>query len=119
VLSRVRAAGNLGTSPEGRGARAVLAANGELMTVDITSAVDAERTRAEVRRADVAPPPGAPADDRGSLGTLSWPRAAKVAGLAAAVAALTALSIAAGHVVGPPAQAHPTSVMSRQPPPAP
>jgi hypothetical protein len=90
------------------------------MTADITSAVDAERTRAEVRRADVAPPPGAPAEDRGSLGTLSWPRAAKVAGLAAAVAALTALSIAAGHVVvGPPAQAHPTSVMSRQPPPAP
>src|ERR1700722_10325420 len=87
--------GELGTSPVGRGARAVLAANGELMTVDITSAVDAELTRTEIRRADVAPPPGAPAEDRGSLGTLSWPRAAKVAGLAAAVAALTALSIAA------------------------
>ena len=120
MLFRVRAAGNLGTSPEGRGARAVLAANGELMTVDITSAVDAELTRAEVRPADVAPPPGAPAEDRGLLGTLSWPRAAKVAGLAAAVAALTALSIAAGHVAaGPPAQPHPASVLSPPRPPAP
>jgi hypothetical protein len=90
------------------------------MTVDITSAVDAELTRAEARRADVAPPPAAPAENRGSLGTLSWPRAAKVAGLAAAVAALTALSIAAGHVaVGPPAQPHPASVLSPPRPPAP
>jgi hypothetical protein len=95
------------------------------MTVDITSAVDAELTRAEltpaeVRRAEVAPPPGAPAEDRGLLGTLSWARGAKVAGLAAAVAALTALSIAAGHVAaGPPAQPHPASVLSPPRPPAP
>ena len=90
------------------------------MTVDITSAVDAELTRTEIRRADVAPPPGAPAEARGSLGTLTWPRAAKVAGLAAAVAALAALSIAAGHiVVSPPGQPHPASVPSPQRPPVP
>jgi hypothetical protein len=51
-------------------------------------------------------PYGSVPDERGSLGTLSWPRAAKVAGLAGAVAVLAAASIAAGHmvrVVGPPA----------------
>ena len=74
------------------------------MSADITSAaqVDGER------------PYGAAADERGSLGTLSWPRAVKVASLAGAVAALTAASIAAGHmvhVVGPPARAHSTSVV--------
>lgn len=83
------------------------------MSADITSAthVDGER------------PYGTAADERGSLGTLSWPRAAKVAGLAGAVAALAAASIAAGHmvhVVGPPGQAHSTSVvMSPQRAPAP
>lgn len=91
------------------------AGNGELMTVDITSAMDTELTRAEVTQ-----PPEASAEDQGSLGTLTWPRAAKVAGLAAAVAALTALSIAAGNiVVSPPAQPHPASVPSPQRPPVP
>lgn len=69
-----------------------------------------------------APPYGASADERGSLGTLSWPRVAKVAGLAAAVAALAAMSIAAGHmirVVGPANPAHTTSVVSPQRTPAP
>jgi len=85
------------------------------MTIDITSAMDTELMRAEVTQ-----PPEASAEDRGSLGTLTWQRAAKVAGLAATVAALTALSIAAGHVVvSPPAQPHPTSVPSPQRPPAP
>lgn len=72
-------------------------------------------------RAEEAPPYGASADERGSLGTLSWPRAAKIAGLAAAVAALAAMSIAAGHmvrVVGPPNPAHTTSVVSPQRTPA-
>jgi hypothetical protein len=56
-------------------------------------------------------PDGAAADERGSLGTLSWPRAVKVAALAGAVAALTAASIVAGHmvhVVGPPTPARST-----------
>jgi hypothetical protein len=55
-------------------------------------------------------------------GTLSWPRAAKIAGLAAAVAALAAMSVAAGHmvrVVGPSNPAHTTSVVSPQRTPAP
>jgi hypothetical protein len=72
--------------------------------------------------AEEAQPGGAPAGDRGSLGTLTWPRAAKVAGIAGAVAALTALSIAAGQlarVVGPPAHAHYTSVITPQRAPAP
>jgi hypothetical protein len=76
-----------------------------------TSACDAEK----------AQPWGAAAEERGSLGTLSWPRAAKIAGLAGAVAALTALSIAAGHmvrVVGPQYTAHATSVVSPQRAPA-
>lgn len=67
-------------------------------------------------------PYGTAADERGSLGTLSWPRAAKVAGLAGAVAALTAASIAAGHmvhVVGPATRAHSTSVVSPQRAPLP
>ena len=67
-------------------------------------------------------PYGTAPDERGSLGTLSWPRAVKVAGLAGAVAALTAASIAAGHmshVVGPPTQVHPTSVVAPQRAPAP
>jgi hypothetical protein len=83
------------------------------MSADITSATSAEAAR----------PYGSVPDERGSLGTLSWPRAAKVAGLAGAVAALTAASIAAGHMIrvpGPPAQAHPASVlMSPQSAPAP
>jgi hypothetical protein len=83
------------------------------MSADITSAasVDAER------------PYGSVPDERGTLGTLSWPRAAKVASLAGAVAALTAASIAAGHLAGaagPPAQARPASVIvSPQRAPAP
>jgi hypothetical protein len=86
--------------------------NGGFMSAEITSAFRAEEAR----------PYGSSAQERGSLGTLSWPRAAKIAGLAGAVAALTALSIAAGHmvrVVGPPAQAHSTSVVSPQRAPAP
>jgi len=83
------------------------------MSAEITSAC----------RAEEAQPYGTSADERGSLGTLCWPRAAKVAGLAGAVAALTAASIAAGHtshVVGPPTQIHPTSVVvSPQRAPAP
>jgi hypothetical protein len=73
-------------------------------------------------RAQDARPYGASAEERGSLGTLSWPRAAKVAGLAGAVAVLAAMSIAAGHmarVVGPPDRAHSTSVVSPQRAPAP
>jgi hypothetical protein len=72
-------------------------------------------------RAQGTQPYGTSADERGSLGTLSWPRAAKIAGLAAAVAALAAMSIAAGHmvrVVGPPGPAHTTSVVSPQRAPA-
>ena len=83
------------------------------MSADITSATPVEGER----------PYGTAPDERGSLGTLSWPRAVKVAGLAGAVAALTAASIAAGHtshVVGPPTQIHPTSVVvSPQRAPAP
>lgn len=74
------------------------------MSAEITSACRAEEAR----------PYGSSAQERGSLGTLSWQRAAKVAGLAAAVAMLAAASIAAGHmarVVGPPTQAHSTSVV--------
>ena len=75
------------------------------MSAEITSACRAEEAR----------PYGASAQERGSLGTLSWQRAAKIAGLAGAVAALAATSIAAGHmarVVAPPAQVHSTSVVS-------
>jgi len=82
------------------------------MSAEITSAC----------RAEEAKPYGAAADERGSLGTLCWPRAVKVAGLAGAVAALAAMSIALGHLAqaaGPPAQAHTTSVVSPQRAPAP
>jgi hypothetical protein len=82
------------------------------MSADITTACRAEDTQ----------PYGAAADERGCLGTLSWRRAAKIASLAAAVAALTALSLAAGppaRVVGPPDQARSTSVVSPQRAPAP
>ena len=82
------------------------------MSADMTSATQPGDER----------PYGTAADERGSLGTLSWPRAAKVAALAGAVAALTAASIAAGnmvHVVGPPTQAHSTSVVSPQRAPVP
>ena len=82
------------------------------MSAEITSACPAKDAR----------PYGTAADERGSLGTLSWQRAAKVAALAGAVAALVATSIAAGHVVrvvGPPTQAHSTSVVSPQRAPAP
>jgi hypothetical protein len=75
------------------------------MSAEITSAC----------RAGEAGPYGASAQERGSLGTLSWQRAAKIAGLAGAVAALAATSIAAGQmarVVAPPAQVHSTSVVS-------
>jgi hypothetical protein len=81
------------------------------MSVEITSACRAEDAR----------PWGTTAEERGSLGTLSWPRAAKIAGLAGAVAAFTALSIAAGHVAQAPVpsdQAHTTSVVSTQRAPA-
>jgi hypothetical protein len=74
------------------------------MSAEITSASPAQAER----------PYGSAPDERGSLGTLSWPRAAKVAGLAVAVAVLTGASIAAGHMAsagGPPTQAHPTSVL--------
>jgi hypothetical protein len=80
------------------------------MSAEITSACHAEQAR----------PYGSSPQERGSLGTLSWQRAAKIAGLAGAVAALAAMSIAAGHmvrVVGPPAQAHSTSVVSPRPAP--
>lgn len=82
------------------------------MSAEITSAC----------RAEDAQPYGSSAQERGSLGTLSWQRAAKIAGLAGAVAALAATSIAAGHmvqVVGPPTQAHSTSVVSTHRPPVP
>ena len=81
------------------------------MSAEITSAC----------RAEEAQPYGTSAGERGSLGTLSWPRAVKVAGLAGAVAALAAMSVALGHVAqaGPPAQAHTTSVVSPQRAPAP
>ena len=80
------------------------------MSAEITSALRAEDAR----------PWGATAEERGSLGTLSWARAAKVGGLAGAVAVLAAMSIAAGHVaqVGPSDQAHTTSVVSPQRAPA-
>ena len=82
------------------------------MPAEITSA----------RPAAEAQPYGASADERGSLGTLCWPRAAKIAGLAAAVAMLAAMSIALGHlaqVAGQPGQVHMTSVVSPQRAPAP
>jgi hypothetical protein len=83
------------------------------MSADITSATPVEDER----------PWGTAPDERGSLGTLSWPRAAKVAALAGAVAALTAASIAAGHMsagAGPPTLVHSTSVIvSPQRAPAP
>ena len=82
------------------------------MSADITSAAPAEAER----------PYGSVPDERGSLGTLSWPRAAKVAGLAGAVAALVAASAAAGlmvHVVGPSAPGHPASVVMSQRAPVP
>jgi len=82
------------------------------MSAEITSAC----------RAEDAQPYGSSAQERGSLGTLSWQRAAKIAGLAGAVAALAATSVAAGHmvrVVGPPTQAHSTSVVSAHRPPVP
>jgi hypothetical protein len=98
---------------KGRGACAVLTVvNGGSMSAEFTSATPLETER----------PYGSVPDERGSLGTLSWPRAAKVAGLAGAVAVLAAASIAAGHmvhVVGPP-PAHSTSViMSPQRAPVP
>lgn len=74
------------------------------MSADFTSATQVSDER----------PYGTAPDERGSLGTLSWPRAAKVAGLAVAVAALTAAGIAAGHMVhlvGTPAPVHTTSVV--------
>ena len=93
---------------KGRGAWAVpTAVNGGFMSADMTSATQPGDDR----------PYGTAADERGTLGTLSWPRAAKIAGLAGAVAALAAASIAAGHVVhvvGPPTQVHSTSVVSPQ-----
>jgi hypothetical protein len=64
-------------------------------------------------------PGGTAAEDRASLGTLTWRRAARVAALAGAVAGLTALGIAAGHmvkVVGPPAPAHTASVVTQRAP---
>jgi hypothetical protein len=74
------------------------------MSADFTHATEVESER----------PYGTAPNERGSLGTLSWPRAAKVAGLAGAVAALTAACIAAGHmvqVVGQPTPVHTTSVV--------
>jgi hypothetical protein len=85
--------------------------NGGVMSAEITSACRAEDAR----------PWGAIAEERGSLGTLSWPRAAKIAGLAAAVAMLAATSIAAGHMAHVPApsdRAHTISVVSPQRAPA-
>jgi hypothetical protein len=82
------------------------------MSAEVTSACPAKD----------AQPYGATADERGSLGTLSWQRAAKVAALAGAVAALAATSVAAGHmvqVVAPPTQAHSTSVVTPQRAPLP
>jgi hypothetical protein len=83
------------------------------MSAEFTSVTPVETER----------PYGSAPDERGSLGTLSWPRAAKVAGLAVAVAALAAASVAAGHMVrvaGPPAPAHTTvMIVSTQRPPAP
>ena len=106
--------GELGMAEAGRGALIVPAAgNGGLMSADITSAASVEAER----------PYGSVPGERGTLGTLSWPRAVKVASLAAAVGALAAASIAAGHMIpaaGAPAQAHPTSVIvSPQRAPAP
>jgi hypothetical protein len=71
-------------------------------------------------RADDARPYGTAADERGSLGTLSWQRAVKIAGLAGAVATLVATSVAAGHMVRvvSPAQARSPSVVSPQRAPA-
>jgi hypothetical protein len=71
-------------------------------------------------RAEDAQPYGASPEERGSLGTLCWQRVARIAGLAGAVAALVALSVAAGHLVqaAPPKQAHSTSVVSTQQAPA-
>jgi hypothetical protein len=86
--------------------------NGGFMSAEIVPACRAEEAR----------PYGSSAQERGSLGTLSWQRVAKIAGLAGAVAALAALSIAAGHmarVAGPPTRAHSTSVVSPQRAPVP
>jgi hypothetical protein len=86
--------------------------NGGFMSAEITPACHVEDAR----------PYGASPDERGSLGTLTWQRTAKVAGLAVAVAALAAMSIAAGHmvrVVGPSDMAHTTSVVSPSPQRAP
>lgn len=97
----------MGRSDDGRGANVVPGVNGGFMSAEITS----------VAPVVGAQPHGASADDRGSLGTLCWARAVKVAGLAAAVAALLATSVVASHmtrVVGPPAQARYTSVVSPQ-----
>jgi hypothetical protein len=82
------------------------------MSTEVTSACRAEDAR----------PYGTSAEERGSLGTLSWPRAVKVAGLAGAVVALAAMSIAAGHMVqvgGPQHRAHSTSMVSPQSAPVP
>ena len=81
------------------------------MSAEITSACRAEDPR----------PWGTVAEERGSLGTLSWPRAAKIAGLAGAVAVLAAMSVAAGHMAhapGPSGRVHTTSVVSPQRAPA-
>ena len=99
---------------KGRGACAVpTAVNGDSMSTDSTPATQVEGER----------PYGTAPDERGSLGTLSWPRAAKVAGLAGAVAALTAACIAAGHMahaVSTPTPVNTTSVIvSPQRAPAP
>jgi hypothetical protein len=86
------------------------------VSAEITSAITSARCVEDAR------PYGTSPDERGSLGTLTWPRAAKIAGLAGAVAALTAICIAAGNmagVAGPPNQAHTTSVVSPQRAPSP
>lgn len=81
------------------------------MSAEITSVTSMEAER----------PYGSAPDERGSLGTLSWRRAAKVAALAGAVAVLTAASIAAGNMVrvAGPAKIHSTSVMVSQRAPVP
>lgn len=86
--------------------------NGGFMSAEITSVAQGEAEH----------PWGSVPDERGSLGTLSWARAAKVAGLAAAVAALVAATAAAGymvHTAGPPARAPSTSVIVSHQAPAP
>jgi hypothetical protein len=82
------------------------------MSAEITSA----RTAGDAPLCD-ARLCGTSAEERGSLGTLSWQRVVKVVSLAAAVAALAATSVAAGHmvrVVGPPTRVPSTSVISIQ-----